>query len=526
MGHSAMRNTATGAAPSPPPQPQTVWDKLRQLDRRHAVWVVMAVAALLYSQSQFWKQPALGDRANWDYFAQVIARGGVPYRDVVNIKSPLSAYIGAAAIVVTRPLGMRDIFAIRVTFLLLAAMTVGLTFLVALECFDNLRLALLSAAGLLLIENFARFNNSGVQPKTPMVLFGLLALWAMLKDRPFTAGLFGMLSALSWQPGLLFAGAAGLAASRYLTSWRDRRAWRVIAGAALPLAVILIYFWAAGALKDFYLWNVDFTATVYAPNESRPLSDFFERLGQLLKAPFKRSSWLFYTATAGMVVAIWQWRRPSPQAHGWLDDAPRHAVLIAALVYFGFCMTDIQGPVDLLPLLPFVAIFAAAAMSFVLDALSQLVARGRWQTARIAMRQWATVVVVAAMFYRAAAQANQFERSAVKLQDQDAVVAEIIAQLQPGDQVFTHGVPEILVLGRLTNASKYFLLDRNKDAYLDRVEAGGFAGWLERLKSERPKIIALGRFDYMEHESDFRAWAAADYEPRITRVLTYYVRKD
>src|SRR4051794_10434263 len=165
MDHSAVRNTATEATPSPP-QPQTIWDKLRQLDRRHAAWVVMVVAALLYSQSQFLKQPALGDRANWDYFAQVIARGGIPYRDVVNIKSPLSAYIGAAAILATRPLGVRDIFAIRVTFLLLAAMTVGLTFLLALECFDNLRLALLAAAGLLLIENFARFNNSGVQPKT------------------------------------------------------------------------------------------------------------------------------------------------------------------------------------------------------------------------------------------------------------------------------------------------------------------------------------------------------------------------
>src|ERR687883_640702 len=106
MDHSAMRNTATEAAPSPPPQPQTVWNKLRQLDRRHAVWVVIAVAALLYSQFQFWKQPALGDRANWDYFAQVIARGGVPYRDVVNIKSPLSAYVGAAAILAARPFGL------------------------------------------------------------------------------------------------------------------------------------------------------------------------------------------------------------------------------------------------------------------------------------------------------------------------------------------------------------------------------------------------------------------------------------
>src|SRR3954465_695610 len=144
MDHSAGRNTATEATPSPP-QPQTVWDKLRQLDRRHAVWVVMAVAALLYSKSQFLKQPALGDRANWDYFAQVIARGGVPYRDVVNIKSPLSAYIGAAAIVATRPFGLREIYATRAAYVLLTALTIALTFLVATLYFDCRRIGILAA---------------------------------------------------------------------------------------------------------------------------------------------------------------------------------------------------------------------------------------------------------------------------------------------------------------------------------------------------------------------------------------------
>jgi len=73
------------------------------------------------------------------------------------------------------------------------------------------------------------------------------------------------------------------------------------------------------------------------------------------------------------------------------------------------------------------------------------------------------------------------------------------------------------VLGRLSNASKYFLLDRGKDVFLDVVEPGGFAGWLERLKAERPKIIALNRFEDMEHEKNFRAWAAADYVPRTSR---------
>ena len=64
------------------------------------------------------------------------------------------------------------------------------------------------------------------------------------------------------------------------------------------------------------------------------------------------------------------------------------------------------------------------------------------------------------------------------LKDQEAEVAEITSHLAPGDQIYVHGLAEILVLSRLSNADKHFFLDRGKDNYLDRVEPGGFAGWL------------------------------------------------
>jgi hypothetical protein len=110
-----------------------------------------------------------------------------------------------------------------------------------------------------------------------MVLFGLMALWASIKDRPFIAGLFGMLSALSWQPGLLFVGAAVLGFSKYLTNWRDLKTVRVLAGAAIPLAILLIYFWAAGALKDFYLWCFHYTFNVYGPRDYYTFQGFLDR---------------------------------------------------------------------------------------------------------------------------------------------------------------------------------------------------------------------------------------------------------
>jgi hypothetical protein len=136
--------------------------------------------------------------------AQVIARGGVPYRDAINIKSPLSAYIGAAAIVIACPLGLRDTYAVSLVSVLMAILTVGVLFLVVFDYFQSLRAAFLSALIFMSFNAFATTNSSGIQPKTPMILFGLVGMWATKRVLPHVAGVSGMLSALSWQPGLLF----------------------------------------------------------------------------------------------------------------------------------------------------------------------------------------------------------------------------------------------------------------------------------------------------------------------------------
>ncbi|HKY03425.1 MAG TPA: hypothetical protein VJQ56_00980, partial [Blastocatellia bacterium] len=111
------------------------------LNNRLLVVVVIILAGIIYAQYRPFQQAEKGDRANWDYFAQVVARGGVPYRDVVNIKGPLSAYIGAAAIMVTRPFGVRDVDAIRLVCFAMLLLTAAMTFLVAYEFFGSRRIA-------------------------------------------------------------------------------------------------------------------------------------------------------------------------------------------------------------------------------------------------------------------------------------------------------------------------------------------------------------------------------------------------
>jgi hypothetical protein len=54
-------------------------DLLNWLNYRSLLLAVVVLAALVYSQFSIFKQPLKGDRVNWEYMAQVIARGGVPY---------------------------------------------------------------------------------------------------------------------------------------------------------------------------------------------------------------------------------------------------------------------------------------------------------------------------------------------------------------------------------------------------------------------------------------------------------------
>jgi hypothetical protein len=514
------------------PGKQTVEDKvnhrLQWLTRRRLLFFVVLLATIVNFQYDIRRQPVRGDRANWEYFAQVIARGGAPYRDVVNIKSPLSAYIGAAAIVATRPLGVRDIWAVRVTYILLGIIIVALVFLVAMEYFDSRATAALAALVMMAFNSFSVSNSAGIQPKTPMILFGLAALWAIRKDRPFAAGAFSMLSALSWQPGLMFFGVAWLAFSRYLTRWRERRLLLLICGTALPLVLLLAHLWMAGAVRDFYLWTFDFNLNVYAPGEMKPLSRFFTFLERMMN--HYRADRIFLRLSM-MGILFWLgteiWRAARSGIGHLLDRAPFHAVALPPIIYLAFCMINVQGTGDTYPFLPYIALFSAfviiAALWRGVD-LALLIKKASPFPVTVRTASFAALCTLVFFFH--VKDAFSYRRRGLILKDQEKVMREITSHLEPGDRVFVHGPTEILVLADLTNMSKYFFLDRGKDHYLDKVEEGGFDGWFARLKAERPKIVGMTRLKKVDRKQDFKAWLDAEYEERPGKVIIYYVRKD
>jgi hypothetical protein len=337
-----------------------------------------------------------------------------------------------------------------------------------------------------------------------------------------------MLAALTWQPGLLFAGAAGLAFSRYLTSWRDWKAVRVIAGAAIPFAVMIGYFWTVGALRDFYLWGFDFNLHVYGPGEAKPLSLFVKFLRDMISNQFRQERLYCAIAVIGVLFACWEELKCAWKGRfEYLSrNAPQHALLIAPLVYFIFCTIDVQGAQDFIPFLPFIAIFSAFAMVNATDRFLELVAWATKIRQHSAVQAATYVLVLLLVLGLTVVDAFSYKRKSGRLREQQAEVAEIVSNLQSGDRIFVHGATEVLVLSGLTSVSKYFFLDRGKDSYLERVEPGGFDGWLERLKAERPRIVMLTRLRRVDRKRDLLQWMGQDYELRKLKLFSYYIRKD
>src|SRR5262249_14840724 len=150
----------------------------------------------------------------YDYIAQTIVRGQMPYRDVIDPKTPLSSYISAAAMMLGRSVGIRDVIAVRWLHVFLMGFLAAATVLVADAYFQNRIAAILACAMLMLIDVFPSLVIRGTQPKLSMILFGMLSLLLIARGKHFAAGLAAMLSFLCWQPGLMFAGAVFLVATK------------------------------------------------------------------------------------------------------------------------------------------------------------------------------------------------------------------------------------------------------------------------------------------------------------------------
>lgn len=470
-----------------------------------------------------------GDSAVYDYMAQSIVRGQIPYRDAIDSKGPGSLYLSALVMLIGKAVGVQDILAVRLFYVVLTGLLCTITYLVA-EAYLRSRLAAVIAFLIPLVsEQFAEMMIEGTRPKLPMILCGMVTLLLIAKDRPFWAGLFSMLSCLCWQPGLVFTGTAVLMFSRYLTSWRDLRAFKVLAGAAIPLAVVLLYFYSVGALGDLWMWTVHYNYAVYMPEAKVPANVALAQVWRLTtRAMGANIIWVKLSIAGFVIYAIERlWRRLREKKVLAVPDLFRDAILIPPVVHLAFCVVNWQGQECLIPFFPFIGIFAGYFVVAVARMIISIPLIGR---NRFALRlvECAPIIPVLLIMLSVINHARVYElEPGGTLQDQEAEFKAVSDILEPNDKIYVHGTLELLVLLNRPNLNKYIFLPYGKDEYIGSKLPGGFKQILAEMEAQAPKVIALSRLRTVSHRGDLLQWAAEHYDklPVGFAHNSVYVRK-
>lgn len=472
--------------------------------------LISVVVLILYKP---FARPEVGDPTIYDYLAQAILRGQIPYRDVVDIKGPGAPYISATAIFLGRIFRLGDIFSIRLLHLLLVGLLSAVTFQVA-NTYLNSRIAAVIAFLIpLLREPIAKTFIGGTQPKLPMMIFGLLTLLMIARNRPFVAGVFSMLSCLCWQPGLLFTGIAVLIFSRYLTSWRDLKALRVVAGALLPLAVVLAYFYSKGALGDLWTWTITYNYSVFGPEAGPTMGNALRHIWVMTRRVFEKEILIVLLSILGLFLFGFERVRQRVRGKAALasPDLFKDGIVFPPLIYFAFTLVNFQGPPDLIPFFPFVGIFAGWIIVRVGSAIEP---RLRFKNLAPPLRgSIVGLSAVLVIFAVVAVRAGRFQLRGLKLQDQEAAMQQLKQQLQPDDKIYVHGAVEILVLLNRPNLNPYVDFDWGKDNFAMRRRGISFDEFIEQMETAAPKYVSIGRLRRVHHRQELQQWVNEHYEP-------------
>jgi len=485
--------------------------------------LISVVVMILYRP---FARPEVGDPTIYDYIAQAILRGQIPYRDVVDIKGPGAPYLSAVAIFVGRVFGLRDIFAIRALHVLLVGLLSAVTFQVANAYLRSRAAAAMAVLIPLLREPIAKAFIGGTQPKLTMMIFGLLTLLMIAKDRPFVAGVFSMLSCLCWQPGLLFTGTAVLIFSRYLTSWRDLKALRVVAGAVFPLALVLGYFYSKGALGDLWAWTITYNYSVFGPEAGPTLGSALSHIWVMTRRVFEREILIVLLSVLGLFLFVFARVRDKVRGRAALvsPDLFKDAIVFPPLIYFAFTLINFQGPPDLIPFFPFVGIFAGWLVVRVGRAVGP-----RIPFKNLAPRLRGAIVGISAVFVIFAVvvvRAGKFQLRGFTLQDQEAAMQQLTQQLQPDDKIYVHGAVEILVLLNRPNLNPYVDFDWGKDNFAVWRRGISFREFIDEMEAAAPKYVSVTRLRKFQHREELEQWVNEHYERLpLLKFDKLYVRK-
>ncbi|WP_374455361.1 hypothetical protein [Nocardioides sp.] len=461
--------------PSPPDrstEPRT--RGIRALPVDPLVPVVAVVSLVVYALHGF-HGALTRDLGIYAYAGQQVADGVPPYLGVLNRAGPLAHVLPGVGVLIARVGGLDEVVTMRVCFMLLATAAVCVSYLLGRDLFRSRAVGLVTAGALLSFHGFVQYASNGPREKTPMTLFILLALWAVVHRRWLAAGVFTSLATLCLQTALFATLPAVVVAALLLAHHgRLRALLRVVIGGALPVAVLVTWFAAVGSLRaafDGFYW-INRTYTV--PD---PVTDDLDRVWLDLQEAYGVTVWLLLAGCVALaLVALAAVSRRARRAEPGLVVLP--ALLVGLLASLAWIRKEYDAWPDLFPVLPFAAVGLGAAFAVAAHA--------------VAPRLRATVGAALAVTGVALALTYSLTTRDDTLDQQREATEAVLAQLPEGATITSLEAPQPLVLTGRTNPTRHQMFRSGLQDHLEDTWPGGRAGFERDLLDDGPDLVAVG----------------------------------
>jgi hypothetical protein len=448
------------------------------------------------------------DLAIYAYAGEQVADGVPPYLGILNRAGPLAHLVPGVGAWSARLVGVDEVLGMRVLMMLLSIATVWVIYLFGRDVFGSRLAGSVAAIAMLTFGDFVSYATGGPREKTIMLLFLVLALWAVSKQRWVLAGGCVALAALSWQPVFLpgvLAALVGIAALR-----NGRAIVRALAGFAVgglvPTVTCVVGFWIAGAYREFmdgFVWiNAQYT------QQPGAISWIGERLGDLQE----RLGWSLWLLLAGFLASIVLGVVRAPQAFRDRDPKAAAAVAVGAASVGGllWCLRAFNGWPDAMVLEPMAALGIGGLAHLVL--------------AKVPRRLGSSLVAAACVLLLVGAVAGSAATRNTGLQQQRQATNRILATGPDNPTIMSFGAAQPLVLTGRTNPSRHQSYRGGLERYVDDTYPGGLAGFADYVAEVRPTYLT---FD----DPEVYPWLADVLERDYTQVgntfgWAWYVTRD
>jgi len=288
---------------------------------------------------------------------------------------------------------------------------------------------------------------------------------------------------------------------------------RALAGVAIPLAVTVLAFAAAGALSKLFEAAFDFPLTGIIRGK-QTLLDRLHLIHRVVDSGYAHTYWLLWGGVAVLcALAVVRVVRSRSDLRAVVSDPLVLVVMGTAIPLAAFTAKDFEGYPDVYPALPYAAIGAGGAVAF----LAARITRPAWRRAGAA----ACLAFVAAL---TVASWSWFDAASAPpnggLAAQRSSAALVQRALLPGEPFYALGDPAPLVVTRRRNPRRFVYLSSGVAIWDMRRTPGGFDDWKRRFLAARPGMVMISGWK-SDCQRAVAAWLPSHFVP--ARVGSWYV---